>query len=156
MTNARRLAALRDAQDRPSDGAPSAATLAAAAEHIEPITDELLKRLGKALLWRIVVEPYIPKQRGLLAMAPQVEDAERILSCVGRIVLVGSQAWKSKTSAGINLEDEPYRPSVGQYALHEMYAGKEVHLTTGHTLRVLTDSECLMVIDDPDLIRGYL
>lgn len=153
---AERLAALRGETSALNDGRPDAASFKSADEKVSPVTQEILDRLGHAVLWRIVVEPYIPTQRGMIATAPQVDDAERILSKVGRVVLVGSQAWKSRTSAGINLADEPHKPAIGDYVLHEMYAGTEINLTTGHTLRLLTDTECLMVVKDPSIIRGYL
>lgn len=150
-----RLAALRGETAALSDGMPSAATLAAAAEAVGPVTPEILERLGHACLWRIVLEPYIPPQRGMIARPAQVEDAERVLSKVGRVVMVGSMAYQSRTSSGLDLRDEPHKAEVGAYVLHEMYAGTEVHLSTGQTLRILTETEVLMVVKDPSIIRGY-
>lgn len=123
---------------------------------LQPIPEEVLKRLGHALLWRIVVEPYIPKQRGTIERAPQTIDAERILTQVGRIVMIGCFAWQSKTASGLDLSLETHKPKLGDYVLHEQYAGTEIHLVTGHTLRVITETECLLVVDDPELIRAYL
>lgn len=153
MADARR-AALRDQTAALSK--PGLAHAAADEKRLEPITAELLERLGDALLWRIVVEPYVPKQRGLIASPAAVDDAERILSKVGRVVLCGSMAWKSETGSGLNLKDETNKPGIGDYVLHEMYAGTEIHLTSGHTLRILTETECLMRVKDPSIIRGYL
>lgn len=151
MTDGRR-SALRAQLNDMNDGRPPADR---ATVDLAPVTQELMDRLGHALLWRIVIEPYIPKQKGMIARPAEVEDAERILSKVSRVVMVGSQAWKSKTPAGINLEDEPHKPGIGDYVLHEMYAGTEITLTTGHKLRVITETECLLVVKDPDLIRAY-
>lgn len=123
---------------------------------LQPITDKEVKKLGVILNWHIVVEPYIPRYKGRLAVAGQVNDAERVLAKIGRIVQVGTFAWKSKTNAGLHLADEPNRPKVGDFVLFEMYAGQEVHLRSGHMLRILSDTECLMVIRDPELVRGYL
>lgn len=113
-------------------------------------------KFGKILLWRVLVEPYIPKYKGLIETPPEVETAERILATQGRIVQMGAFAFQSKTSAGLNLADEPNKPKVGDYVLYEQYAGQEVHLRSGHVLRLLNDTEILMVIDEPEAIKGYL
>jgi len=123
---------------------------------LKPIDEVTLKRLGEALLWNIVVEPYVPKQRGLIEKAPVSIQAERILSQVARVVLVGCFAWKSKTASGLDLAQEEHRPQVGDYVLHEQYAGTEIHLVTGHLLRILTETECKLRVKDPELIRAWL
>lgn len=153
MSNAEqpaRRTAVRAAIDRMAQGKP------AIEPAMPPLTEDILKRLGHALLWRIVVEPYVPKQRGALVRAAQTIDAERILTQVGRIVLVGCFAWRSKTASGLDLSQEEHKPKVGDYVIHEAYAGTEIHLTTGHMLRVITETECLLVLNDPELIRAYL
>jgi len=111
---------------------------------------------GKTLLWRVLVEPYIPKYKGLIETPREVETAERILATQGRVIQVGEFAFQSKTSAGLCLADEPNRPKVGDYVLYEQYAGQEVHLRSGNVLRLLNDTEILMVIADPEAIKGYL
>jgi co-chaperonin GroES (HSP10) len=127
-----------------------------AKEQLPPISPKDVKALGQILNWNILVEPYIPRYKGRLAVANTVGDAERVLAKQGRIVQIGAFAWQSRTNAGLNLADEPNRPKVGDIVLFEMYAGQEVHLRSGHMLRILTDTECLMVIRDPERIRGYL
>lgn len=125
------------------------------AQELQPITAEELAALGDVSLWRILVEPYIPKQRGLIARPPSVDEAERVVSKVGRIVQVGEFAYQSKTTAGLDLSKAAVRANLGEYWLFEMYAGQEVHLRSGHILRLLTDTELLMRIRDPDLLKGY-
>lgn len=111
---------------------------------------------GTTLLWRVLVEPYIPKYKGVLDLPQEVDTAERILATQGRILQIGAFAFQSKTSAGLHLADEPNKPKVGDYVLYEQYAGQEVHLRSGHVLRLLNDTEILMVIKDPEAIKGYL
>jgi hypothetical protein len=123
---------------------------------LQPITEELLKRLGHALHWNIVLEPYIPKQRGLITKAEISIQAERVNTQVGRIVLIGCFAWRSKTASGLDLAEEIHKPGIGDYVLHEQYAGSEIHLTTGHMLRIMTETECRLVVNDPELIRAWL
>lgn len=151
-----RFAALRGESTELNNGIPQASRLTQADEaRTGPVTDEILARLGHVCLWRIVVEPYIPPKRGLIERPDQVEDAERILSKVGKVLMVGAFAYKSKTSSGLDLADEPNKATVGGYVLHEMYAGTEVHLTTGQILRIITESEVLMTGFDPSIIRAY-
>lgn len=115
---------------------------------------------GRTILWRVLVEPYIPKYQGPLAMPTEVENVERILATCGRILQMGAFCFRSKTAAGLHLADEPNRPKVGDYVLYEKYAGQEVHLRAPdggeRILRLLNDTEILMVVDDPEAIKGYL
>jgi hypothetical protein len=150
LENAERKSAVSQAISRMQQGKP------AIEPEVKPITAELLERLGDALLWNIVVEPYIPKQRGLITKAQMSIEAERILSQVARIVLVGCFAWRSKTTSGLDLAEETHKPVVGDYVLHEAYAGTEIHLVSGHMLRILTETECKLRVKDPELIRAWL
>lgn len=125
------------------------------AQRLQPITDEEIKALGEVALWRVLLEPYVPKQRGVIARPQSVDNAERIVSRVGRVVFVGEFCYQSKTSAGLELSKAKVRANLGEYWLFEMYAGQEVHLRSGHILRLLTETELLMRINDPDLIKGY-
>jgi hypothetical protein len=125
------------------------------AQSLQPITPEEVAALGDVALWRILVEPYVPKKRGLIERPPSVDEAERVISRVGRIVQVGCFAYLSRTSAGLELAQAREKAEVGQYWLYEMYAGQEIHLRSGHILRLLTDTELLMRINDPDLLKGY-
>lgn len=125
------------------------------AQELQPITDEAVAQLGQVALWRILVEPYIPRQRGLIARPPSVDQAERIVSKVGRIVQVGCFAYQARTTSGLELPTAREKAEPGQYWLYEMYAGQEVHLRSGHILRLLTDTELLMHIHDPDMLKGY-
>lgn len=122
---------------------------------LEPLEPGKLT-FGTTLLWRVLVEPYIPKYKGRIETPHQVDEAERILATQGRVLQVGAFCYQSKTSAGLDLSAEPNKPRVGDYVLYEQYAGQEVHLRSGHILRLLNDTEILMVIHDPEQIKGYL
>src|SRR5262249_16917375 len=113
---------------------------------------------GKALWWRVIIQPHIAKYDGLIETAELTKRAEEIASCQGRVLAIGSLAFKSRTNAGLVLSDEPNLPKVGDYVLHEPYAGV-LHKLKGRgerQLRVLNDTDILMVIDRPEDIRGYL
>ena len=124
---------------------------------LPPLSDEQLASLGQVALWRILVEPYIPPYGGQIATdVGQIEEAQRVLSKVGRVLQVGEFVYQSKTAAGLDLSLTKVRAEVGQFWLFEMYAGQEVQLITGHRLRLLNETELLMRIDDPDMIKNYL
>lgn len=125
------------------------------AQRLQPITAEELEELGEPALWRVVVEPYIPKQRGLIARPQEVDMAERIVSKVGRILQVGEFCYLSKTVSGLDLSTAKVRAQVGEFWLYEMYAGQEIPLRSGHFLRLLTETELLYRVRNPDLIKGY-
>lgn len=126
------------------------------AQTLQPITAEEVASIGDTLLWRILVEPYVRKHKGLIATTKSVDDAERVIAKVGRIVQIGCFCFQSKTTAGLELSKSSVIPKVGEYYLFEMYAGQEVHTATGHILRLLNDTELLMRVKDPEMIRGYL
>lgn len=111
---------------------------------------------GKALFWRIVLAPYVAQYEGSIQVADITEQAEKVACSVGKILQIGHFAFKSKTAAGLDLSQEPNIPKVGQYVLHELYAGTEVKLKGDRRLRIINETEILMVLDDPDAIRGYL
>lgn len=125
------------------------------AQRLQPITPEEVAELGEVMLWRILVEPYIPAQRGLIARPQAVDQAERILSKVGRVLQIGCFCYQSTTTSGLHLDKANPRAEVGKHYLYEMYAGQEIHLRSGHVLRLLTETEILMYVKNPDLIAGY-
>lgn len=125
------------------------------AQRLQPISPEEVAQLGDVSLWRILLEPYVPQKKGVILRPLQVDDAERVVSKVGRVVQVGEFCYASKTVAGLELSQAKVRANVGEYWLYEMYAGQEIHLRSGHILRLLTETELLMRINDPDLIKGY-
>lgn len=81
--------------------------------------------------------------------------AERIVSKVGRILQVGEFCYLSKTVSGLDLSTAKVRAQVGEFWLYEMYAGQEIPLRSGHFLRLLTETELLYRVRNPDLIKGY-
>src|SRR5215831_17199461 len=69
-----------------------------------PLSAEALGRVGHVCNWRIVVEPYIPKYQGAIAVdAGRVQEAEEVNTTVGRVLQLGCFAWKSKTGSGLDL-----------------------------------------------------
>lgn len=123
---------------------------------LDAITQEAVAALGDTMLWRILVEPYVPKYAGRLALTDSIDNSERVVAKIGRIVQIGCFAFQSRTQSGLELAQSEVLPAVGEYYLYEMYAGQEIHLRSGHILRLLADTELLMRVKDPALFKGYL
>jgi co-chaperonin GroES (HSP10) len=126
------------------------------AQRLDPITPEEMAELGQVLAWRLYVEPYISKYSGKIATVKSVDDAERIVAKVGRIVQMGCFCFQSKTTAGLDLALMNPKPKVGDYVTFQMYAGEEMTLRNGRILRCLNDTELTSIVSDPDQIKGYL
>jgi hypothetical protein len=126
------------------------------APQLDPITAEEVAALGETMLWRILVEPYVPKYSGTVVLTDSIDNTERVVSKIARIVQIGCFAFKARTESGLELSQSTVLPKVGEYYLHEMYAGQEVHLRSGHILRLLADTELLYRVKDPALFKGYL
>lgn len=113
----------------------------------------------QSILWRILVQPFPPLKAnpgGRIELASQTQQAEEIQTSIGYVLQVGHFAFKSTTQAGLKLEEEPFKPKVGDVVLHETYAGQEIKLRSGKKLRILLDTEVLAIVTDPDEIRAYI
>jgi co-chaperonin GroES (HSP10) len=112
----------------------------------------------KTLLWRVLIEVIEPRSRteGGIELPESVKDAESTLTCMGTVLELGTFAYQSKTSAGLNLADEIHKPKVGDVVLFETYAGQVVSLVSGRTLKLLNETEILAIVRDKSQIRSYL
>lgn len=111
---------------------------------------------GRVLFWRILLAPYVAQYDGRIIQPEIIERAEKVACSVGRVLQIGHFAFRSKTAAGLDLSEEPNRPKVGDYVLHQLYAGQTIKLRGDKELRIIDETEILMVLDDPEQIRGYL
>lgn len=123
-----------------------------------PLTSEEALKIGEAAGWRVIVEPWIPKYLGQVVVegVGQIDEAERILSQIGRILHIGCFCFKSVTQSGLDLSKMDPMPQVGELWLFDQYAGMEIKLRRGNVLRLLTDTELAFKVHDPDAIKGYL
>jgi len=157
MTRTSNVAAVSDArasESRIGKALASSAMVTERQRKLEPLDVEQLPI--KVMFWRVLLEIYIPKYSGSIITPEQVDEAEKIASTTGRVLQLGHFAFQSRTSAGLHLAEEPNIPAVGDYVLHETYAGQEIKLRSGHALRVLNDTEILCWAKDPSEIKGYL
>lgn len=113
----------------------------------------------QTILWRILVQPLPPLQTnagGVIELPDSTQNAESSLTSVGRVLQLGHFAFKSTTQAGLALSEEPHKPAVGDFVLHETYAGQEIKLRNGKRLRILLDTEILAIAKNVDEIRNYI
>lgn len=116
------------------------------------------------LFWSLIVEPLEPKQRtaGGLYLAEQSKEVEKIQCTIGRVLRVGSQCFKGKTSSGIVLADDPLVQSLkpGDYVLFARYTGQQIKLRQpvgdDRLVIVLSDTELLGVVSEPERIRFWI
>lgn len=115
------------------------------------------------LFWQILVEPLLPKKRtgSGIHIPDEAQEVEKIQNTVGRVLRLGTLAFKAKAASGLDLsQDEKARTlQAGDYVLFARYTGQTVNLKTSGDDRVvilLSDSELLAVISDPDRIRFWI
>jgi co-chaperonin GroES (HSP10) len=117
----------------------------------------------KPLFYSIIVEPLPPKQQseGGLIIAQQAQEVEAIQNTVGIVLAIGSLAFKSKTAGGLDLEREEIKIAEGDYVIFQRYTGQKVKLkpssgSEDRTVIILSDTELMGVVSDPDKIRFWL
>ncbi len=148
----------REAKALRSQPAPGSLKKALAELNREPMMDPKDVPL-QTILWRVLVQPLTPLKKnagGVIELADSTVQAEETLTSVGYVLQLGHFAFKSKTAAGLALEEEPFKPAVGSYVVYQIYAGQEVKLRNGVKLRILLDTEILAIAKDPDEIRNYI
>ena len=116
------------------------------------------------LFWSLIVEPLQPKQRTKsgLYVPEEAQKVEKIQCTIGRVLVVGSQCFKGKTSSGIVLGEDPLVQSIqpGAYVLFARYTGQQIKLRApsgdDRLVILLSDTELLGVVSDPDRIRFWI
>lgn len=114
--------------------------------------------------WRLLVQPLPPKkgydlgEGKTLELAEETQQAEEIVTAIGKLIDMGSFAFKSRTNAGLNLAEEPRKPEIGSFVLYAQYAGQLIELNDEQKtkLRIIDDTEVLAVIKDPEQIKRYI
>jgi co-chaperonin GroES (HSP10) len=137
---------------------PGALKTALAEFNREPMMDPKDVPL-QTILWRVLVQPLTPLKTnagGVIELADSTVQAEETLCSVGCVLQLGHFAFKSKTAAGLALEEEPFKPKVGEFVVFQIYAGQEVKLRRGTKLRILLDTEILAIAKNIDEIKNYI
>ena len=117
----------------------------------------------KPLFYSMIVEPLPPKQQsaGGLIIAEQAQEVEAIQNTVGIVLAIGSLAFKAKTAGGLDFSEEAIKIKEGDYVLFQRYTGQKVKIkhpgtNEDRTIIILSDSELMGVVTDPDRIRFWL
>jgi co-chaperonin GroES (HSP10) len=112
----------------------------------------------KVILWRLLIQPLPPKKSaGVIELTKDTQEAEEIVTAVGKVIDMGSFAYQSKTNAGLDLATAAGKPEVGSFVLFAQYAGQLIELVDEQKtkLRIIDDTEVLAVITDPEQIKRY-
>lgn len=108
--------------------------------------------------WSVLIHPREPKEEsaGGIVLTDETQQAEGIRACIGQIVGLGPTALHGKTPSGIEICQVGYDANfagvlLGKWVIHHKYAGMEVYNTRLKAkLRIMTISDVLMLVSDPD------
>ena len=80
----------------------------------------------KPILWHLIVEPVDPpeKSEGGIALPDEVVEANEMMAFVGKVVALGSLAYKAKPREGLDYTTEPNKPQVGDYIVYGRHSGQ--------------------------------
>lgn len=118
-----------------------------------------------SLLWFIIVEPRMPKDRvgkAGLYIATETKEVEQIQTTVGRVVHKGALFGEGRSASGLRMNDDPDFASIqaGDSVLFARYTGQvvKIRMPTGEVRRVilLTDTELMCKVQDPDRIQYWV
>jgi co-chaperonin GroES (HSP10) len=120
------------------------------------LTEEGLR--GYAACWQIIVIPREPKREsaGGIALPESRQRAEEIFTTIGEVIACGPSALDGKTPSGIEIRKitagiQSPDDLIGKWVVYQRYAGAPIrNKRLDAKLVVLTVSELLMVVEDPD------
>lgn len=112
----------------------------------------------RVVLWRLLVEPLKAKEKteGGILLPTDTAEADKIATCVGKVLQVGHLAYKSKPRPGLDYEADPAIPQVGEYVIYARHSGQKVKYRDGREIVVLNDTDVLIVTDEPNEVIGYV
>lgn len=103
----------------------------------------------KPILWRLTVEPIEPvkQSEGGIELPPEVLDAIEKMAFVGKVLALGSLAYKAKPREGLDYQLETHAPQVGDYVVYGRHSGQRVENRNGRLTVILNDTDVLAVLD---------
>lgn len=112
--------------------------------------------------WHVLVEPIRPKQttKGGIIVTTDAQKAKEIQTTIGLVRDVGPTAFQGKTASGIDLsvfshEIRTAQDLIGRYVSYQRYTGNLYELKNGRRLIMITDSEILGEVPNPDEFLFY-
>lgn len=116
----------------------------------------------RAWFWNVLVEPLKPKERskGGIIVTEQAQEAKKLTTTIGIIRDIGPTAFTGKTSSGIDLsrfsrEIEYPEDLIGRFVSYQRYTGHAYEMRNGRRLIMITESEILGEVPDPDQFVFY-
>lgn len=116
----------------------------------------------RAWNWNVLVEPLRPKDQsaGGIYVPPDAKKAKELTTTIGTIIDVGPTAFTGKTVSGIDMSRfswELRHPSdlIGVVVSYQRYTGNVYELKNGRRLIMLTESEILGDVPNPDEFVFY-
>lgn len=109
--------------------------------------------------WRVLVRPYEPKDtwgESNIVIAGEALESEKLLTCVGQIVAMGSECYKITTRSGIDMSKIDPKPKVGDWIMYGTYGGQTLYTKSGVKYLVMNDDGIMGIVKDPDSFRAYL
>jgi len=104
------------------------------------------------IFWRVLVQIDRPKEvtdGGIMLIEDTVED-DMYLKYVGKVVAIGSLAFKAKTRADLELSSETHKPEVGSYVVFYKNAGNRFMTHDGRQFVLVSDTEIWGVTETPE------
>lgn len=121
--------------------------------------DDIVEQVPVAVLgWRLLIKPYRPPRHspGGIEYVEESLDNTEILTNIGQVKAIGSQAFTAKTRSGIDMADIEPRPKVGDWVMFGTYGGTKIEMKSGATYRIINDDAILAIANDPNEFRIYL
>lgn len=103
----------------------------------------------KPILWHLMVEPIEPPKEtaGGIALPDETVEANERMAFVGKVLALGSLAYKSTPQPGMDFSAEPNKPQVGDYIVFGRHSGQRVEFRSGRAIVFLNDTDVKGVCD---------
>ena len=117
-----------------------------------------LEDLPKPTGWKIIVQPTAPKEvtSGGIILADQSKEAEEYNNCRGKVLAIGSMAWRG--NSGNRQDPEQWHGGAwakeGDWVTYGKYAGQKL-VVKGVKILILNDDEITSVLPDPGVLTVY-
>lgn len=110
---------------------------------------------GRVGLWRAALQIPTPPtmssgEHGLAVALPEsfLEDLE-FATYIGNVRAMGPLCFKSRTSGGVELKDDPGF-KIGDWVMIDKHAGRKYRMRDGTLWAVISDTQYISVLDQPE------
>lgn len=114
----------------------------------------------KVLFWHVLIETRKAEKttKGGIVLPDDVEEADNLLTQVGRVVGMGPMAFKTKTPGGHDYSIHVDDVKEGAWVTISRKIGIPIKTRDGRTFHLCNDYEILAVLteDEAQEIKGYV